>query len=106
MGLICIGVRPNKSNRDFFPLESVRCIKLTLPILKFANLGRVQDASLAIRPIKAPLMSLGIIQAQGQTLEAAGDRAVGLELLQLSAATPNLSRNRSAVKFNPGRRAG
>lgn len=46
-------------------------------------------------------MRLGVVQAQGQTFDVRGF-AIGLEFLKIGAAIPDLSGDRSAVKFDPG----
>jgi hypothetical protein len=105
VGCVRGGVRPNKSNKDSFALPCVLGLKLAAPILELADLGRVHSAVLAVGPIESPLVGLGILQTEGQTFNMASFRAIGVELLQISAAIPNLSRNGSTVKFDPGRGA-
>jgi len=54
-------VRPGISNNDALSIQHVLGVKLTPSILEFTDLGRIQDAILAVGPIKAPLTSLGIV---------------------------------------------
>ena len=86
-------------------VSGARCKKLPASIVEFADLGRVHDSSLAIGPIEPPLMRLSIVPTERQALDVAGSRALGFELLQLSAAIPNLSGDGGAVKIDPLRRA-
>src|ERR1700683_2755564 len=94
-------VRPNESNKDRFVIQGVLAEKLAVPVLELANLGCDHGSILAVGPVKAPLVSLGIVQTERQTFEVACTRAIGFELLDLSAATPELSGNGRAVKFDP-----
>src|SRR5260370_32871780 len=98
------GGRPRKSNQDGSAIGARRfCIdKLPASILEFADRRRPHGPALTCCPIEAPLLGLGIVQTEGQTLDVAGSRAIGFELLQLSPAIPNLSGDLSAVKFDPG----
>src|SRR5208282_51560 len=100
-------VRPDKPNIDRFALPEFLVVKLALSIFELANHGLnrlAQGGILAIRPINAPLMSLGIVHAQSQTFDVTG-WAIGLEFLKIGTTVPNFSSDRSAVKFDPGRGA-
>jgi len=79
-----------------------RVVELAASILEFADRGRTHGSALAGRPIEAPLAGLGIVQTQRHTFDVTARRAVGFELLQLSATIPNLSGYGSTVKFDPG----
>src|SRR5258708_14012737 len=96
-------VRPNKSNQDGSAIGARRfCVeKLPASVLEFADRRRPHGPALTGSPIEAPLVRLGIVQTEGQTFDVAGSRAIGFELLQLSAAIPNLSGAGSSVKFGP-----
>src|ERR1035438_2534128 len=94
-------VRPNESNKNRFVIQCVLAEKLAVPVLELASLGCDHGSVLAVGPVKAPLVSLGIVQTEGQTFDVAGGRAIGFELLDLSAAIPDLSGNGRAVKFDP-----
>src|SRR5258708_36761038 len=98
------GVRPNKPNQDGSAIGARRfCIeKLPSSVLELADRRRPHGPALTGSPMEAPLVGLGIVQTEGQTLDVAGSRAIGFELLQLSPAIPNLSGDGSAVKFDPG----
>ncbi len=61
MGRIRGGVCPNKSNKDSFAIQCVLAEKLTASILELADLGWVDGAVLAVGPIEAPLVGLGIV---------------------------------------------
>ena len=104
MGSAGGGVRPNKSNQDHFAINRIRGEELAPSILEFADLRWVQNANLAVGPIQPPLVGLRIVQAQGQTFDVPASGAVDFELLNLSAAIPNLSGDGSAVKFDPASR--
>ena len=101
MRRIRCGVRPNKSNQDGFVIQCVLGVKFTDSIPELADLGRDDDAVLAVGPIKSPLVRLRIVGAEGQAFDVAGSRAIGFELLDLGAAVPNFTGNGSAVKFDP-----
>jgi hypothetical protein len=47
---------------------------------------------------------LGIVEKQGQTFEVTG-RAIGLDLLELRTAIPNLLDDDGSLEFDPGVRA-
>ena len=102
-----VGLRPNKSNQDGFAIGArwFGVVKLAASLLEFADCGRAHGSALAGGPIEAPLVSLGIVQAQGQPFDVAANGTVGFKFLQISAAIPNLSGDRSTVKFDPRRRA-
>ena len=55
------GVRPNKPNKDSLAIQCVLGEELTASILEFADLGREDGATLAVGPIEAPLVGLGIV---------------------------------------------
>src|SRR5580692_7684348 len=99
------GIRPKKSNQDHFAINRILSVELAASILEFADLRRVQNANLAVGPIQPPLVGLRIVQPHGQTFDMSASRAVRFELLDLSAPVPNLSGDRSAVKFDPASRA-
>ena len=61
MGHIRGHVRPNKSNKDSFAIHCILSEELAASILEFADLGWIQDAILAVGPIEAPLVGLGIV---------------------------------------------
>src|SRR6266849_8917319 len=105
MARIRSDARNNKSNRDGSATKRFLVEKLPASILEFADRGRAHGSALAGGPIEAPLVRLGIVQTQGYTFDAAC-RAINFELLQISAAIPNLSGNGSTVKFDPGSGAG
>src|SRR5215467_9030286 len=98
-GISC-DVRPNVANQDSSTVKGLLIEKFTAPILELSYRGLAQDTILAVGPIETPLVRLGIVQTKGQTFDVAG-RAVGFELLELCAAIPHLSGDRSAVKFDP-----
>src|SRR5580692_3208740 len=102
MGRTGSGVRPNESNKDRFVIQGVLAEKLAAPVLELANLGCDYGSVFAVGPVKAPLVSLGIVQTEGQTFDVAATRAIGFELFELSATTPDLSGNGRAVEFDPG----
>src|SRR6185312_10924303 len=89
-------------NEDRPALPHLLIVELAASVFELANHRRpVQGAVLAIRPIDAPLTRLRIVKTKGEAFDVACF-AVGFKFLQVGAATPNLSRNRSAIKFHPG----
>src|SRR6267154_843357 len=101
-----LGLRPNKSNKDHFAVQCVLRVKLTRSILEPPDLWRDEQAVLAVGPCEIPLMSFGIVGAKREPLDVPGGGAIGLELLDLSATLPNLTRHRCAVEFHPRIRTG
>jgi len=101
VGCTRIGVRPKKSNVDRSPLPRLLVVKLTASILELADHWLLYKAILAVDPVDAPLVSLRIVETEGQTFDVPS-LAMSFELFQIGAAIPNLSGNRSAVKFDPG----
>ena len=76
-------VRPNETDEDEPAIPLFLVVEFATAILEFTDHGRerlAQCGILAIRPVNAPLMSLGIVDAQGQTLDVKVP-AVGFEFL-------------------------
>src|ERR1700691_3409769 len=96
-------VRPNISNEDDLAINRILGEEFAASVLEFADLGWVEYANFAVRPIKAPLMGLGIVKSQGQTFDMADIRAVEFDGVQLRAAIPKLVADAGTVKFDPGR---
>ena len=104
MGHIRGHIRPIKSNQDGFPINRILGEKLAMSILKFADLGWVQDPNFAIGPVEPPLMGLRIVYAKGETFDVAG-WTIDLDRVQLGAAIPNLETRPGALEFDPGIRS-
>src|ERR1700722_10886153 len=101
-----VGLRPDESNKNHFAVQCVLRVKLTLSILEPSDLGRYENAILAVGPGEVPLLSFGIVGTKREALDVPGSGAVGFELLDLSASIPDLSRHRSTVELYPRVRTG
>src|SRR5207253_704860 len=98
-------LRYNKSNQDGPAVKRLLVVKLAAPILELADGRLAQRARTAVGKIEAPLVGLGIIETQIQSLEVAG-RAIGLEFKQIGAAIPNFADNAGSLALDPLRGAG
>ena len=96
MGRVRRHVRPGITNQDGLAIDRVLGEKFPASILEFANLRRVNDAILAVGPIKSPLVRLRIVRTQRQPFDVAG-RALCLERVQLRPAIPKLVADSGAV---------
>src|SRR5580698_4484530 len=69
VGRFRVGVRPDKSNIDGSPFPWLLIKELAASIPELADHGLSKDAILAVGPIDTPLVGLGIVQPEGQTLD-------------------------------------
>lgn len=105
VGGIGRGLGPNIANQNDPAVERLLVEKFATAVGKLANRRLPERTVLAVGPVETPLMGLRIVETEGQTLDVTG-RAGGLELFEPSAAIPDFAGDGSAVKLNPGRRAG
>jgi hypothetical protein len=95
-----IRLRPDEPNEDALAVERVLSIELALPIFEFTDLGHDDDAILAVRPVEAPLVRLGVVRAEREALDVTA-RAIGLELLDLRGAVPQEARHAGSIELDP-----
>src|SRR6202047_1092106 len=66
-------VRPNISSQDSPAIECVLAQELPAAILELTHAGwSANNASSAVSPVQAPLLTLGIVETQRQTFDVAG----------------------------------
>jgi hypothetical protein len=81
-------------------------VKLAVPAaLEFAHRGHTNDPIVAVSKIDAPLVRLGIVQAQTSALQVAPG-TIDLEFHHVRPPIPNFPDERSPVIFAPGIGAG
>ena len=80
----CVEVGPVETDENGFVTVRVDGIEIAHAIPKFADLRRVEDAGLLVGPIEPPLMRLGIVGAESETLNVTG-RAIANELINYGA---------------------
>src|SRR6266404_5687215 len=93
--------RDDEANQDGAAPERVLAEKLAAPVLELAVHRRAQRTAAAVREVQAPLVRVGVVEAQAQALDGPL-RAVDLELHQIGAAVPNLSHRGRAGMLDPG----
>jgi hypothetical protein len=86
-------------------MEGVLGEELAAPVFERADQGRRQHTDLAVDERLAPLMCLGIVKKQGQAFPVTVG-TVSLDLLQLSAAIPDLAYGHGSIELDGIRRAG
>jgi hypothetical protein len=91
---------PDASNQNSPAMVRLLRIKLAAAVFEFSDRRHAHGAVVAACEILAPLVGFRIVQKQSQTFEVT-PRAIGLNLLQLSAAIPNFPNHDSAVEFDP-----
>ena len=89
-GRIRRDVHETVSNKDHSVIELFLIDKYTTAIFKLPYRGYAQNARVAIGPIEAPLMGLGIVEPQADAFDMTC-RTVGRELEQIGVAIQNLS---------------
>ena len=70
-------VRDAESNHNGSALVCFLIVKLAAPVSEFANRGWTEAAARRVGEIDIPLVSLGIVETEGEDFEVAC-RAVGL----------------------------
>jgi hypothetical protein len=80
-------------------MEGVLREELAAPVFEPADQGRRQDADLAVGERLAPLMCRGIVKKQGSAFPVTVG-TVSLNLLQLSAAIPDLPYGHGSIQLD------
>src|SRR5690348_8936778 len=96
-------VRPYESNKNSSAFPELLIVELASSILELSNHRLSQNGIFAVGPVDAPLMGLGIVEAESQSFDVAG-WTVGFELFQVGAPVPDFASHGSAVEFDPGSR--
>ena len=89
---------PDENN---FAVECFLIVKLAAAVSELADRRGLRQHSLTrICPVKPPLARLWIVETERQSLQMARGRCE-LNLLQITAAVPNLSSRYRSITFNP-----
>src|SRR5579859_8014665 len=79
--------RPIVFHQDAFVVEGILGKELTVTRLELSDLRRGDESILAVGPVEAPLVGLGIVEPQRETLGAPRG-TLHVERVELSAAVP------------------
>jgi hypothetical protein len=93
-------VRPDESNKDSPPVERFLVEEFATAVLELADLRLIHYTHCAVDKVLTPLMRLRIIEEQCEAFEMSG-RTIGLDLLQLRAAIPNLPDVHRSIQIHP-----
>jgi hypothetical protein len=97
------GAGPNEPGIDRSAFVDLLVIEFASAVAKLSDHGiRFEDSIGGVGPVNAPLMGLGVVKAQGQTLDMyLLLRVVDNHFLDLAATVQDFPTDRSPIEFHP-----
>lgn len=94
-------IKPNEADQDCPAVVLLLIVKLASAVVELSDRRSAESTIPAVRKVDIPLVSIGIVEIESESLEMAAE-TVGLDLLNLRLPAPNLLYVDRASQMNPG----